>query len=59
MVSKMSNETEIYRAEVNSVPILRVVTDLPVGVPLPVIEPLWLRCMLARAIRRFFRHEAV
>ncbi len=45
---------ELYRAEVNGQPVLRVSAEVPAWAPHPSINPPWLRWMLAMAIRRYF-----
>lgn len=49
---------ELYRAEVNGNPILRVSAEVPEWAPHPGLKPSWLRWMLAMAMRRYFYRSA-
>ncbi len=54
MVSIMTTR-ELYRAHANGCVVLRVSMETPAWAPQPVLNPLWLRAMLASAMRGWLR----
>lgn len=46
---------ELYRAEFNGKPVLRVSAEVPAWAPCPQLHRPWLRWVLAGALQRFWR----